>query len=109
MEILYKLYSFFLIFKITANKPSWSQGASINFVPKTVQSTPLKWSLANDDLDDYVDQDSLLDNDLVAPKKLVNSDCGTSVNGMKKACKDCSCGAADPTNTSVVTSACGSV
>ena len=90
---------------ITASKPAWKEEIAI--LP-TKQLPSSKWTIHSDDLDEYVDQDSLLENDFVPIAKKV-SDCGTGSGLAKKACADCSCGLADPTNTSIITSACGSV
>ena len=88
---------------ITAKKPSWDLGTSFSLSTKTqsvkqsvtvTQPTTSVW-LASDDLmdDDLVDDSDLLeDEDLKAP---VNQtfDCGTG--SKRKACKNCTCGAAD--------------
>lgn len=106
---------------ITAKKPNWDLGTSFSLSTKTqslkqsvtvTQPAASVW-LASDDLmdDDLVDDNDLLeDEDLSAP---VNKtfDCGTG--SKRKACKNCTCGAADVevkevVKTAEVKSGCGS-
>jgi anamorsin len=51
-----------------------------------------------------IDEDLLLDDALTLPsQKKEKSDCGTSKNGVRKACKNCSCGLKDMEGKPAVT------
>nr|QZX63213.1 anamorsin [Halisarca dujardinii] len=116
------------LLEVSAEKPSYDVGArtQLSFASSIVQndvkpvneSVASVWTLtttdALDDDIDIVDPDSLLtEEDFLKPDpNSLKSDCGTSVNGKRKACKNCSCGLADELNGSNVpkkttTSACG--
>jgi len=106
--------------QIYSAKPDWEIGAAASLsLPKskTASGGPV-WSLSSDDtvdsdlptikpsagsgmvwkLDggdgDLIEDDALLEKeDLARPEK--GFDCGTSANGKRKACKNCSCGLAE--------------
>ena len=50
-----------------------------------------------------IDEDLLLDDALTLPSKKEKSDCGTSKNGVRKPCKNCSCGLKDMEGKPAVT------
>lgn len=82
-------------------KPAWSKSAAAPVNSSSKKDS--KWVLSADI--DLVDEDSLLTDNFVAKKK-VDCEVGTT----KKACKDCTCGAADAKDmANMPTSACGSV
>jgi len=95
-------------------KPTFAKGASFSLrsrakvaTPKpavapalapgtaSVPAAPLGWSAAvasNSDDVELLDEDELLDEEDKAAKVPVEIDCGTSKEGKRKACKNCSCG-----------------
>lgn len=85
-----------------AEKPNFEVGAAskLKFKSKpTAEANGEKkvWKFSANDIneDDLIDTDDLLDEtDLKKPEVQVR-DCGTSKEGKKKACKDCSCGLAE--------------
>ena len=85
-----------------AEKPKFEVGAvsKLKFASKpAVVDTKKVWQFTEDDIneDDLINTDDLLDElDLKKPaKEEANFDCGTSKEGKKKACKNCSCGLAE--------------
>jgi hypothetical protein len=120
------------MYQVTATKPDWAVGASASLkrpvaavtaaapsVAAPVTTAPAKkaWSIALTDDVDLIDQDALLakETDKVVVTKKDPVDCGTGAVGLKKACKDCSCGLKDMETgddaapVAPKTSACGSV
>jgi hypothetical protein len=117
--------------QVTATKPNWAVGASASLkrpvaavavAPSVVAraaTAPAKkaWTIALTDDVDLIDQDALLakETDKVVVIKKDPIDCGTGAAGLKKACKDCSCGLKDmetgddAASVAPKTSACGSV
>lgn len=98
------------LIKVEAEKPSYEVGTSSLLPSMTAakvakkpvsQETANIWSLSADDvLDDdieLVDSDTLLaEEDLLKPDpSTLRSNCGTSVGGKRKACKNCTCGLAE--------------
>ncbi|KAH9323680.1 hypothetical protein KI387_018319, partial [Taxus chinensis] len=89
-------------FMIKAQKPTWETGSSFTLKKKSViepHSFPkpdiagLKLDM-NDDLEDLIDEDSLLsEEDLKRPVMPTVDDC--EVGTMRKACKNCTCGRAE--------------
>lgn len=87
---------------IYAEKPKFEVGAvsKLKFASKpAVVETKKVWQFTEDDIneDDLINTDDLLDElDLKKPEKEeAKLDCGTSKEGKKKACKNCSCGLAE--------------
>jgi hypothetical protein len=91
-----------------AEKPNFEVGQTrkLKFASKVVEQQQQKqpqqqqkmWQFSADDVqeDDLINTDDLLDElDLKKPVQLDNFDCGTSKEGKKKACKNCSCGLAE--------------
>jgi hypothetical protein len=116
------------LIEVSGEKPSYGVGASTqlsfaesivtNDVKPVKESTAGVWTLSADDvLDDdidIVDPDSLLtEEDFLKPDpSTLRSDCGTSKDGKRKACKNCTCGLAEELSGTNVpkktaTSACG--
>jgi len=115
------------LIEITATKPSWSVGSSnqIKFplnlnknkiVQPVSQDKREVWTLSAEDINenDLEDEDNLLEaEDLSKPKK--RDDCELGRGGVRKACKNCSCGRSkewDPASdkkkeTTSVKSSCG--
>jgi len=117
-----KIFSDEKTVEINCQKPNFEVGKTsrlpISFAKKNRKTDVEKvWTLSaldmNDDNVGIIDSDSLLDaNDLVRPDlSAIKTDCGTSKNGKRKACKGCSCGLAEELETGVAPtqkSACGS-
>merc|ERR1711916_357249 len=95
---------------IVAAKPDWEVGTanSLNIrrpmggasSSSTAAGAPLTWSLGGNDLVDddngeLIDEDDLLGEDDVSQVIAANDDCETGPGGVRKACKDCSCGRAE--------------
>lgn len=93
--------------EVACFKPHFEVGAGSRISIKTTQKKPVDanvakvWTLSamdvNDENVDIIDSDALLeDEDLVKPDPAsLKSDCGTSKNGKKRACKNCTCGLAE--------------
>lgn len=89
-------------FTMKAQKPTWETGSSFSLKPKSViepHSLPkrdivgLKLEM-NDDLEDLIDEDSLLsEEDMKKPVLPTVDDC--EVGTKRKACKNCTCGRAE--------------
>jgi len=75
----------------TAAKPGFKVGASEPLKAAEAAAATSTWTLSGDG--GLVDEDALLEKDAAAPAAPVY-DCGTSI-GVRKACKDCSCGLAE--------------
>ncbi|CAG9761227.1 unnamed protein product [Ceutorhynchus assimilis] len=83
---------------ITASKPKFAVGSSAKLNLKK----PTVWKLDDGDDDDLIDPDDLLDDDdLKKPDPTSLRVCGTT--GVRKACKDCSCGLAEELSQEVKT------
>lgn len=112
---------------VHAGKANFEVGGSqkLKFASKVQQKAPEEkkvWTFAANDLqeDDLINTDDLLDDtDILKPVKQQDKfDCGTSNEGKKKACKNCTCGLAEEleneaadkqkANASNFKSACGS-
>lgn len=85
---------------VKGRKPTWETGSSFK-LKKTVAEKPAKGTIFDipsfkvqleDDLDDLIDEDSLLtEEDLKKPELLPVDDCEVGKAG-RKACKNCTCG-----------------
>lgn len=110
--------------EIKCHKPKFETG-KISKLPLSFAKISVKpevkkvWTLTSDDMDDgevgIIDSDALLDaEDLKRPDLSgIKTDCGTSKEGRRKACKGCTCGLADELDGKVAPgsqpkSACGS-
>ncbi|TYZ59128.1 hypothetical protein PybrP1_000053 [[Pythium] brassicae (nom. inval.)] len=99
----------------SSKKPSFETGAALSLSKKPVAATsavlPLKkWTVLADEFDDdgddgddddIIDEDTLLD-DTDEVLKAAKSDCGPTVGGKKRACKNCTCGLKDEEDKPVV-------
>jgi hypothetical protein len=97
------------VLSIYAEKPNFEIGVSrpLKFAAKVqeakkqeavVGEKPKVWQFSADDVqeDDLINTDELLDAvDVLKPVVDANFDCGTSKEGKKKACKNCTCGLAE--------------
>jgi len=104
--------------EITASKPSWTVGASQALklpAKKKVEEKPKSdpvWTIKASDIneDDLEDENALLEEeDLKIPSKQ-KDDCEIGKGGVKKACKNCSCGRKEGTSkvaTPQIKSSCG--
>ncbi|CAF0938967.1 unnamed protein product [Didymodactylos carnosus] len=83
-------------------KPSFDIGYSVPLknIKQSQKQVPSSkpnnvWKInANDDDDDLIDTDALLDEEDRKKPDIKNYDCGTASNGVRKACKNCTCGLA---------------
>jgi hypothetical protein len=89
---------------VYAEKPNFELGSAskLKFASKiatsAVDNKAKVWQFSQNDIqeDDLINTDDLLDElDLKKPTPLDKFDCGTSKEGKKKACKNCSCGLAE--------------
>lgn len=89
---------------VSAEKPNFELGSSrkLNFASKketpAASGAPKVWQFNPNDIaeDDLINTDDLLDDlDLKKPVVQDKFDCGTSKEGKKKACKNCTCGLAE--------------
>jgi len=78
----------------TGAKPEFKIGTSAPVKVAEPAAGTAAWSLTGDAAAGLVDEDALLAKDASAPAKPVY-DCGSDVGGVRKACKDCSCGLAE--------------
>lgn len=99
---------------VTAQKPNYGTNAAASINVPTAKSNV--WSLNADDDDDgdVIDEAALLAKDTFVAPKVDMMDCGTGAVGVKKACKNCSCGLAELEQQGLadkapVKSACGNV
>eukprot|EP01118_Nematostelium_gracile_P016450 TRINITY_DN6814_c0_g1_i1.p1 TRINITY_DN6814_c0_g1~~TRINITY_DN6814_c0_g1_i1.p1 ORF type:complete len:262 (-),score=87.72 TRINITY_DN6814_c0_g1_i1:33-818(-) len=80
--------------EITSSKPQFEIGASqaikfsLNRTPKTTEA-PKVWKLDDDEIED---EDALLDEEDKAKPVIKPDDCEVGKGGVKKACKNCTCG-----------------
>lgn len=78
---------------MSADKPSYAIGSSAKLSFGKNIGVSKAWKIENDD-EDIIDADDLLDeDDLAKPDPSSLRVCGTT--GVRKACKDCSCGLAE--------------
>ncbi|KNC46174.1 anamorsin [Thecamonas trahens ATCC 50062] len=91
---------------VVAAKPAWEVGTanSLNLRKPINNAAPAAgatWSLGasdlvDDDVAELIDEDDLLDDDdAAAAVTAPNDDCEVGAGGVRKACKDCTCGRAE--------------
>ena len=90
---------------LSAEKPNFEVGGTrkLKFASKANttennETKPKVWQFSANDIqeDDLINTDDLLDEtDILKPVVMDKFDCGTSKDGKKKACKNCSCGLAE--------------